>query len=111
MLKTDVTIFHKVTDREWTRTLFTGCFWQGEIKTKVAERGLVYASQTTVFIPLSPGVDHSISKDDIIIMGDYQADTASSERNLLAHPNSIKIIGVIDNRLMRGLSHLEVVGQ
>lgn len=111
MLKTDVTVFHKVADREWTRTVFTGCFWQGEIKTKVAERGLIHASQTTVFIPLAPGVDHSISKDDIVIMGICQADTNLSERDLLSYPNSIKTTGVIDNRLMRGLSHLEVVGQ
>lgn len=111
MLKTDITIYHRIADREWTRTVFPDCFWQGEVKTKVSDRGMVYASQTSVFIPLSLDADYSIHKGDIVIKGTCQADTTLSERELLAYPDSTKIIGVVDNRLMRGLSHMEVIGR
>ncbi len=111
MLKTDITIYHRIADREWTHTVFPDCFWQSEVKTKVSDRGMVYASQTTVFIPLAPTADYSIHKGDIVVKGNYQADASASERELLSHPNSIKIKEIIDNRLMRGLSHLEVIGQ
>lgn len=106
----DITLYHKVSDRKWNRIILKGN-WQSELKTSISDRGLVYASKTTVFIPASSNDVIPITVGDVLIKGICDLGTDSSAKDLLTHSNSIEVIAVIDNRFQRGLSHLEVIGK
>lgn len=97
-----ITIYHKTADRQYSRTVLTGCEWQGITKVVPSERGAIMNNYAELYIrSASP----EIETGDFIVLGKCIAEvkTAADLRNLSVEMMTVQ--GIMDYG-----SHIEVIG-
>ncbi len=82
----NTTIYHYDNDaRTYTRTVYSGCFWDDDLAANVAKTGLLNADSLYVSIPLNNAPELNINKGkDLIIKGDIDTDIDNSSQSLQA---------------------------
>lgn len=106
-----ITIYHKIADRQWVKGVADKCSWQTDVKISASDRGLICASQVSVFIPCSDLQNPVVSTGDIIVRGECAFSGEISAKELLAQSDSITVVGVSDCRELPDIAHLEVTGK
>lgn len=98
-----ITIYHKTAERQYSRTVLTGCEWQGETKVAPSERGLVINNYVELYIC---NAFPEISTGDFIVHGECHAEVrmAADLRSLGVEMMTVQaVISYIGD-------HIEVIG-
>ncbi len=107
-----VTIFHRLSDREWKISTVVNCMWCRSAGVRNASAGQVQNDTVTVLLPITPDSE-AIEPGDILLPGDHAAGVSStaSRRELLAFAGSMTVQSVTvhcyGSELVR---HVEVSG-
>ena len=65
-----ITIYHKTGERQYSRTVLTGCEWQGETKIAPSERGIVINNLVNLYIRGGIGTLPELCTGDMIVKGE-----------------------------------------
>lgn len=104
-----VTIFHKLADRQYVKTVYKNCLWRAGSGSAAASQGNTPASNVAVYMPLSPFP--TVEAGDIIMRGDRSSVTSTAPKDLLALADSATVTYVYKNDFgSAAVSHIKVVG-
>lgn len=97
-----ITIYHKTAERQYSRTVLTGCEWQGVTKVVPSERGAIMNNYVELYIrDASP----ELQTGDFIVHGE-----CLEEVKTVADLRSLGITMMTVQGIMDYGSHIEVVG-
>lgn len=92
-----ITIYHKTFDKEkhietYQPTVLKGCSWFVKTASEVSEKGMAYADNYTVRIPLGNAPDELIfTKGDYVLKGEISFENATA-KDLLKHTDNVFLI-------------------
>ena len=92
-----ITIYHKTYDKEkrietYLPTVLHGCSWFVKTASEVTEKGMIYADNYTVRIPIENAPDELVfAKGDYVLKGEVLIENASV-KDLLKHEDDVFLI-------------------
>lgn len=102
MWNNTITIYHKTAERKYSRTVLTGCEWQGITKVVPSDRGVVVNNYVELYIR---NVSPEIETGDFIVLGE-----CTEEVKTAADLRSLDITMMTVQGIMDYGSHIEAVG-
>lgn len=129
-----ITLYNARLDKEkdctvYERTVISGVSWYGTVKSTVDRNGLTSANQFTIRIPIDADFSgkayaepesytaaedvsglFTLNEGDLIVKGAVADVNITPAALRKAHPDTITILGVTDNRRAPHAKHWRVVG-
>ena len=97
-----MTLYHKVSERQYSRTELSGCEWQGQTKVLPSERGLIVNNSAELFIR---GSDAVMAVGDFIVKG-----SCTAEVRVAPDLRSLGVEMMTVQAVISYYDHMEVTG-
>lgn len=124
-----ITLYNKISDSNWQRTVLSGTYWSDVKGATIRKTGVVSDNSLQLFIPLNvrtnrtykphkewqKSLDKSefwtLQNGDIVVKGDVDYEIKRSPSELMAQFDDVRTITAVDDNAFGNIGHWEVSGK